>query len=40
MESVTSWANIGYSLELGQKQFDTFQGSTNERYPSNFNSEG
>ena len=32
--------SIGYSLVLGQNQFDTFQGPTNESYPSNFNSEG
>jgi len=28
---------IGDLLRLGQNQFDTFQGATNEPYPSNFN---
>jgi len=32
--------SIGYSLGLGQNQFDIFQGPMNESYPSNFNSEG
>ena len=32
--------SIRYSLGLGQNQFDTFQGPTNEPYPSNFNYEG
>ena len=32
--------SIGNSLGLGQNHFDTFQGPTNEPYPSNFNYEG